>query len=227
MCIIILISMIIKLKSCYPTWNVIFQNMFDLFMFAILYILPMSLIFYTYRRVIKVLWKIDKSIAWDESPSSNNNNQTNNNNSSTNTNATTNNGREQRSTGQMTATTYSFSKKGGSGKNSATASSTGDDLASTAVVITADSNTNKSNISSSNLSNKNNNANLNSSSLKPPPPSYTAYTMANGSSAAMNKMKNQLIARRKAAKMLISVAVMFAICYLPIHILNITRFVFF
>lgn len=184
----------------------------------------MSLIFYTYRRVIKVLWKIDKSIAWDESPSSNNN-QNNNTNSSTNTNtnATTNNGREQRSTGQMTATTYSFSKKGGSGKNSATASSTGDDLASTAVVI-ADSNTNKSNISSSNLSNKNN-VNLNSSSLKPPPPSYTAYTMANGSSAAMNKMKNQLIARRKAAKMLISVAVMFAICYLPIHILNITRFV--
>lgn len=200
--------------------------MFDLFMFAILYILPMSLIFYTYRRVIKVLWKIDKSIAWDESPSSNNNQNNNNTNSSTNTNtnATTNNGREQRSTGQMTATTYSFSKKGGSGKNSATASSTGDDLASTAVVI-ADSNTNKSNISSSNLSNKNN-ANLNSSSLKPPPPSYTAYTMANGSSAAMNKMKNQLIARRKAAKMLISVAVMFAICYLPIHILNITRFVF-
>lgn len=42
--------------------------MFDLFMFAILYILPMTLIFYTYRRVIKVLWNIDMRLVCDETP---------------------------------------------------------------------------------------------------------------------------------------------------------------
>jgi hypothetical protein len=50
------------------------------------------------------------------------------------------------------------------------------------------------------------------------------YTLASGSSMAKTKMKNQLIARRKAAKMLISVAVLFAICFLPVHLLNIMRF---
>ncbi len=50
-----------------------------------------------------------------------------------------------------------------------------------------------------------------------------AFTQASGSSSAKSKMMNQLNARRKAAKMLISVAAMFAICYLPIHILNIIR----
>ena len=35
----------------------------------------------------------------------------------------------------------------------------------------------------------------------------------------------QLLARRKAAKMLIAVVVMFGICYLPVHLLNILRWV--
>ena len=38
--------------------------------------------------------------------------------------------------------------------------------------------------------------------------------------------ETQLIARRKAAKMLIAVVVMFGICYLPVHLLNILRFDF-
>ena len=46
-----------------------------------------------------------------------------------------------------------------------------------------------------------------------------------GNNLTRTKMKAQLIARRKAAKMLISVAVLFAICYLPIHLLNILRFI--
>ena len=41
--------------------------------------------------------------------------------------------------------------------------------------------------------------------------------------AVRSKLKNQLIARRKAAKMLICVACMFAACNLPIHLLNIIR----
>ncbi len=35
--------------------------------------------------------------------------------------------------------------------------------------------------------------------------------------------ESQLVARRKAAKMLIAVVIMFAICYLPVHLLNILR----
>ena len=35
--------------------------------------------------------------------------------------------------------------------------------------------------------------------------------------------ESQLLARRKAAKMLIAVVVMFGICYLPVHLLNILR----
>ena len=53
--------------------------------------------------------------------------------------------------------------------------------------------------------------------------SQTNCTLACGSSNAKNTFMNQLNARRKAAKMLIVVAVMFAICYLPINILNILR----
>ena len=37
-------------------------------------------------------------------------------------------------------------------------------------------------------------------------------------------MAKKLLERRKVAKMLISVAIMFAICYLPIHLLNIARY---
>ncbi|CAH1775170.1 unnamed protein product [Owenia fusiformis] len=37
-------------------------------------------------------------------------------------------------------------------------------------------------------------------------------------------MENQLQGRRKAAKMLIAVVIMFAICYLPVHMLNILRY---
>jgi len=51
----------------------------------------------------------------------------------------------------------------------------------------------------------------------------TSCTIASGSNAAKSKIKNQLSARRKAAKMLISVAILFAVCYLPIHILNLLR----
>lgn len=129
-----------------PTWHVIYQNMFDTLIFVILYILPMALIFYTYTRVVKVLWKIDKSIAWDNSTESN----------------------------------KTF--------------------------------LNKSNENSKNV------GNISSGNNK-----QVTFTTASGSSIAKSKMKNQLNARRKAAKMLISVAAMFAICYLPIHVLNIIR----
>ena len=36
-------------------------------------------------------------------------------------------------------------------------------------------------------------------------------------------VETQLQSRRKAAKMLIAVVVMFAMCYLPVHLLNILR----
>ena len=36
--------------------------------------------------------------------------------------------------------------------------------------------------------------------------------------------ETQLVARRRAAKMLIAVVVMFGICYLPVHLLNIIRY---
>jgi hypothetical protein len=101
----------------------------------------MALIFYTYTRVIKVLWHADKRIALEEDSSST---KYNNNN---------------------------FSRE------------------------------------------NTRNATMNKDS-------FSANT---GNSAAMAKMKQQLISRRKAAKMLISVAILFAICYLPIHLLNILR----
>lgn len=134
--------------SCYPTWEQIYQNIFDLTIFLILYILPMALIFYTYSRVLKVLWRLDKSIAWNENDEKK---------SLTKSNA------------QKSAfRSYSFRSK-----------SNIDDI---------------------------------------------SITVASGSSNARSKMKNQLIARRKAAKMLIIVATMFGVCYLPIHLLNILRY---
>jgi hypothetical protein len=120
----------------------IYQNMFDTLIFIILYIIPMALIFYTYNLVIKVLWRIDKSIAWDNATSEGNSKiQTNN-----------------------------------------------------SIVETS---------------------------------KQLTFTTASGSSVAKLKMKNQLNSRRKAAKMLISVAALFGVCYLPIHVLNIIRFIFY
>lgn len=55
-------------------------------------------------------------------------------------------------------------------------------------------------------------------------PSRYEYIVAIGSPEAMNRLRKQQIERRKTAKMLISVAILFAICYLPIHLLNISRF---
>jgi hypothetical protein len=106
----------------------------------------MSLIFFTYSRIFKVLWRIDKSIAWDESDNKKSPHQIHN---------------------QSISNEYSTVKK-------------------------------KKETSSS-------------------------CTIASGSNAAKTKIKNQLTARRKAAKMLISVAILFAVCYLPIHILNLLR----
>lgn len=42
--------------------------------------------------------------------------------------------------------------------------------------------------------------------------------------AANSSTMGQLRARRKAAKMLVAVVVMFALCYLPVHVLNILRY---
>lgn len=150
-----------------------------------------------------MLWKIDKSITWDESPAvvvNTSASGVNGGQSSAN-----GNGSSVQSTNEAdsrrASKTFTFPKKGGSGM-AATNSPAGTPT-SVEMIIDMKNQTPANN------------------TLKPPP-SYT-YTMASGSSAAMSKMKNQLIARRKAAKMLISVAVLFAICYLPIHILNITR----
>jgi len=44
--------------------------------------------------------------------------------------------------------------------------------------------------------------------------------MACGTSKAKTKIMQQFNVRRKAAKMLISVAVIFALCYLAIYLLN-------
>lgn len=41
--------------------------------------------------------------------------------------------------------------------------------------------------------------------------------------AANSSTMGQLRARRKAAKMLVAVVVMFASCYFPVHVLNILR----
>lgn len=42
--------------------------------------------------------------------------------------------------------------------------------------------------------------------------------------AANSSTMGQLRARRKAAKMLVVVVAMFAICYFPVHLLNILRY---
>ena len=107
----------------------------------------MSLIFYTYARVLKVLWRLDKSIAWNENDEKK--------------------CETKRPNYRATFSTYNFRNKNNV-----------DDI---------------------------------------------SITVASGSSSARSKMKNQLIARRKAAKMLIIVAAMFGICYLPIHLLSILR----
>jgi hypocretin (orexin) receptor 2 len=40
-----------------------------------------------------------------------------------------------------------------------------------------------------------------------------------------NVGNEQLSARRKAARMLITVVVAFAVCYFPVHLLNILRYI--
>jgi len=117
----------------------VYQITYEVLIFIILYILPMTLIFYTYTRVIKVLWKIDNSITWD-----------NENGSKT-----------------LKVSRANSRNKSGSSANS-----------------------------------------------------HSNFTMACGTSKAKTKIMQQLNARRKAAKMLISVAVIFALCYLAIYLLN-------
>ena len=97
----------------------------------------MTLIFYTYTRVIKVLWKIDSSITWDN----------------------------ENGGGSGSSKTLKISRVNG----------------------------------------------------------QSNFTMACGTSKAKTRIMQQLNARRKAAKMLIIVAVIFALCYLPIYLLNISR----
>ena len=48
-------------------------------------------------------------------------------------------------------------------------------------------------------------------------------TMSNGK-APKTQLENQQLARRKVAKMLIAVVVMFALCFLPVHLINIIRY---
>ena len=119
----------------------------------------MALIFYTYSKVFKVLWKIDKGIAMDDNETSNV--------KENNSNILKENDRKHNNL-----------------------------------------DVNQSSVSGSRKSISINNTNAN---------------QITGNSTAKSKMKNQLIARRKAAKMLISVAILFGLCYLPIHILNILR----
>lgn len=130
--------------------------MLDLLVFAIFYILPMTMIFYTNNRAIKVLWNIDSRIVWKDPKIVHDEHNT------------------------PTSTTYMFPSDGG-----------GQGLTL--------------------------NANKSSSMTA------SGFTMASGSSAAMANIRKQLVVRRKAAKMLIWMAALFAICYLPIHVLNITR----
>lgn len=48
--------------------------------------------------------------------------------------------------------------------------------------------------------------------------------MRSSGPAANSSTMGQLRARRKAAKMLVAVVVMFAVCYFPVHLLNILRY---
>ncbi|XP_047120330.1 orexin receptor type 2-like [Schistocerca piceifrons] len=58
-------------------------------------------------------------------------------------------------------------------------------------------------------------------STAPPLTSFASRRSAMGANAATEV---QLRSRRKAAKMLVAVVVMFALCYLPVHLLNILRY---
>jgi hypothetical protein len=171
----------------------------------------MTLIFITYTRVVKVLWRIDENIDWDERADTNDTKQrqllqtqtsSNIQNSNSisdninNNNQTSHDGnREEKKSSTFTFPRRFFSKK---------------------FKYSAESDT------ASDMSGFNNNK-LGSSLKNNKKSSKGTATKASGNSAAKSKLKNQLHARRKAAKMLISVAVMFAIFYLPIHILNILR----
>ena len=157
----------------------------------------MLLIFYTYTRVVKVLWRIDKSIAWDE----------NEPNTSASHYSLSKKKANQSAAAAATAAATAVSA------NSSSSSPTKTGTTSTTYTFSSGSSSNKKSGIRNNLS-------PNASSNNP----QINYTMASGSSIAKTKMKNQLIARRKAAKMLICVALIFAICYLPIHLLNFMRF---
>jgi hypothetical protein len=161
----------------------IYQNIFDLFIFAILYILPMVLIFYTYTGVVKVLWKWDKNIAWNENEA---------------------NKLMETAGGAMSDTRLTCEKNCLESIPNSTCSFR-----------------DMNNCSGTSGQGQRQEAQIMSASKFEISPA--SYTMASGSSAAKSKMKDRLMARRKAAKMLICVALMFAICYLPIHLLNILR----
>lgn len=49
------------------------------------------------------------------------------------------------------------------------------------------------------------------------------FTDKRTSTVGNTSTMTQLRARRKAAKMLVAVVIMFAICYFPVHCLNIIR----
>ena len=229
------VSSISLIFSCHPTWDPIFQNVYDLVNFSILYILPMILIFYTYSKVFKVLWRIDKRFAQDEHESTTttapavNNNNNNNNNSSTSgdTDAvgSARNSIQQTGTGtklpltpintpQLMAKHSAFKISKSKQKTAIAAPTTNNDAYSS--VIKANSLALSGTGSSKHALRASNAVNV-SCSIS----SSSGHTATN---AASSKMKAQLVARRKAAKMLISVAILFGICYLPIQVLNIIRY---
>ncbi|XP_076462821.1 orexin receptor type 2-like [Babylonia areolata] len=51
-----------------------------------------------------------------------------------------------------------------------------------------------------------------------------AATRGGGVSSSSRLPEDQLASRRKAAKMLIAIVVVFAICYLPVHLMNVLRY---
>lgn len=57
---------------------------------------------------------------------------------------------------------------------------------------------------------------------------YKVYIGFSAEHRPMNKMtssgpESQLRSRQRAAKMLIAIVVVFAVCYLPVYVLNLTR----
>lgn len=52
---------------------------------------------------------------------------------------------------------------------------------------------------------------------------FTILDLRSSGPAANSSTMGQLRARRKAAKMLVAVVVMFASCFFPVHVLNILR----